>query len=141
MNALRQALTACAVVAILSACGSQSQPPGPNAQITMLKSSDVASPLTDKLPCGGTKHVRVRPCPVTVGPPSVVEVTISGPGVVRSKLPSCGGNICTVSQLDGTHWNVYPGSGCGSNLGYGKGLDSNGKRIGVGFLLISKPCR
>jgi hypothetical protein len=124
-------LGVCVTVAMLSGCGGSQPPVGAPSvsQIAIKRHLLSLGQRRSGFICHGHHHVRVAPCPANLKKSSGVEVQISGPGVVNSALQNCE-YICSVSQIDGTHWQVNLGSNCGVNLLDAVGYNATGRYVG-----------
>jgi len=102
-----------------------------------------ASPDKD---CGGTRRVKVLPCPIRLTrhtKPGIV-VTVSGPHVVNSylgQLNGCfSGKNCYNAEREGssqTQWRITSGQVCGGADVEFYGVNSHGTRMGYTFLKVS----
>lgn len=129
---------------ILVACGGQ-QGAQPRAGIVPAEKSVLSLVTPDHGRCVSTNGVKTTPCPVRLTKKhKVVEITISGQGVVNSNIGyregSCN-NYCYFKRVNATKWDAYAGSVCGSIELAGEGLNGSGLIIGYGyFKLINKYC-
>jgi hypothetical protein len=114
-----------AALVVLTGCGALQSSGMPRAGAYV---SDARSSST----CRGSHGVSADPCPVRLTTASGVEVTISGPGVTDSLVYPCQPSldICMVSQIDGTHWQVTPGASCGRDHLPAHAYNEKGRLVG-----------
>lgn len=126
------ALSVCAAVVMLAGCG------GAQPSLGVPNTGNNVSDAGNHRTCRGSHHVRANPCPIKLKDPSGGVATISGPGVVNSRVSPCDpySHICTVSQIDGTHWQVNPGYACGQQHLPVTALNGNGDPVGTTRLYI-----
>jgi hypothetical protein len=138
-----QILGAVVTISALAGCeGSQVAVPQSATQ-ARLAATGFASRITPdrKGQCGGTHHVRVRPCPVnlTAKTKHGITVTVSGPGVSGSTQGYNGcayQGYCDVQQLNGTQYLITSGADCGNVLLEFSGNNASGQSVGIAFLTV-----
>ena len=107
----RYALAASLAAFLIVGCGASQA--GPNSAGAI--PSPGLRPLEYHPKCHGSGHIRVKPCPVTLDSGSGIEVGVTGPPNETKAwvFKSCGA-ICVTQRLDRFHFQVTPGSQCGT---------------------------
>lgn len=90
--------------------------------------------------CHGQNHVHVSPCPVELYGTSGIDITIEGPGVSDSRLQRCAYDYCHLLKIDGTHWQVWPGTDCGTARIIGWAYNAKGREIADFSMDVTNHC-